>query len=332
MNSLTIPRLYSGGIITNYSCNSKCGHCLYNCGPFRENDYLSPETAKDLALRIFSLGCSSVHIGGGEPFLKPTALIEVVKAILSAGVSIDYIETNAFWSKDSNKAEAIVKELLAEGVTTLLVSISPFHNETIPFSRVQNLFEICFKSGMAVFPWKEFFIPEINQLDSNSTHSLTEYETLFGSDYLPRIPERYWVRFGGRAIETYRAISPTYSVEQVLNHNLSDCYAELTNTSHFHIDLYGNYVPGLCIGLAIIAEDLKAALSAEDYPVLTTLSSEGITGLYDLATKETGFTPNQKSFLNKCDLCIELRTHLQTRGFSVKELQPLGFYSVYTGQ
>jgi len=40
MLPLTINRLASGGVITNCHCVSQCGHCLYNCGPHRPQDYL----------------------------------------------------------------------------------------------------------------------------------------------------------------------------------------------------------------------------------------------------------------------------------------------------
>ena len=42
MTELNIRRLRSGGIITNYFCTSRCGHCLYNCSPQWEKEYITP--------------------------------------------------------------------------------------------------------------------------------------------------------------------------------------------------------------------------------------------------------------------------------------------------
>jgi hypothetical protein len=44
---LKIERLASGGIITNYFCTSACRHCLYNCSPRWEKNYISVEIAEE---------------------------------------------------------------------------------------------------------------------------------------------------------------------------------------------------------------------------------------------------------------------------------------------
>ena len=65
-SKLKINRLASGGLITNYNCPSRCAHCLYNSGPERETDYITGETAVESFKAVKSLGCGSVHIGGGR--------------------------------------------------------------------------------------------------------------------------------------------------------------------------------------------------------------------------------------------------------------------------
>lgn len=127
MERLTIGRLCSGGVITNYDCVSRCGHCLYNCGPHREKDYLAAAAAERIFARIAELGCRAVHIGGGEPLLAPEKLIEVLRAAGRCGVSIDYVETNSAWFKDPDRADHMLKRLQEAGAHTLLISISPFH-------------------------------------------------------------------------------------------------------------------------------------------------------------------------------------------------------------
>lgn len=74
MNVLKIKSLNSGGVIVNYHCVSRCGHCLYNCGPHRGKHYLTAERAEEIFGRIAAMGCRSVHIGGGEPLLDPDGL------------------------------------------------------------------------------------------------------------------------------------------------------------------------------------------------------------------------------------------------------------------
>ena len=122
MNTLTIKRLASGGVITNYHCVSRCGHCLYNCSPRRATDYLGREMADEIFGRIAGLGCRSVHIGGGEPLLNPGQLAEVLGAAANAGVAIDYVETNSAWYVDPEQAEALLQDLRSAGVDTMLDS------------------------------------------------------------------------------------------------------------------------------------------------------------------------------------------------------------------
>ena len=280
---LTIERLISGGVITNYFCTSACRHCLYNCGPHREKHYLSPEAAGEIFRTVKSLGCSTVHIGGGEPFLRPQELGAVLEAARREGVGIDYVETNCSWFKDAESAEALLAQLRLNGLHTLLVSISPFHNEHIPFARTRGVMQAAARAGVRVFPWVAEFAADLSAFESARPHALSEYEARYGKDYLRGILGRYWIHLGGRALETFRPVLPTKTLEHILREAEADCHRELADTSHFHIDLFGNFIPGLCAGLAIARDDLGKPLSAEKYPILSVLNAEGIRGLLDFA-------------------------------------------------
>lgn len=58
---------------------------------------------------------------------------------------------------------------------------------------------------------------------------------------------------------------------------------ESSKKSTLHVDLFGNYIPGLCSGIGVAIEDLGKPFSREKYPVLTLLAESGIRGLYDMA-------------------------------------------------
>jgi hypothetical protein len=97
----------------------------------------------------------------------------------------------------------------------------------------------------------------------------------------------------------------------------------------FIVDLFGKYVPGLCSGLSIAVEDLGKPISEKTYPILTTLIDRGIRGLAQMATEKAGFRPQQDFYMNKCDLCTEVRTFLvQIRYDKSQELTPTAFYSI----
>jgi len=94
------------------------------------------------------------------------------------------------------------------------------------------------------------------------------------------------------------------------------------------MDLFGSYIPGLCSGIGVEIKDLGKALPKEKYPVLTTLTALGIRGLYDMASNEYDYQPKRNLFLNKCDLCTQIRKFLvTTTSESFKEFVPFNFYS-----
>ncbi len=328
MAKFKIKRLVSGGLITNYFCASSCRHCLYNCSPQWEKNYIRPQTAEENLDTIRRLGCASVHIGGGEPLLRPDALGDVLQIARKVGVAVEYVETNSSWFKDPDSAVAILLTLRKKGLQTLLVSISPFHNEFIPFSRIQGVIEAARQAGIGIFPWISDFIADLSKLDASKTHSLEEYEDRFGRNYLERLLQRYWIHMGGRALETYRPYLAEKSALEICAENRGGCAAELLNTQHFHLDLFGNYIPGLCSGLAIKREDLGKALSEKKYPILTTLFHGGISGLFKMAKAEFDYTPAHSRYINKCDLCTEIRTLFVHNNFGgPAELNPKEFYT-----
>lgn len=159
---------------------------------------------------------------------------------------------------------------------------------------------------------------------------MSEFEEAFGPDYLRLIPDSYWIHLGGRALETFGDSYPKYTAEQVMKNSPLCCARALSDTSHFHIDLHGNYIPGLCAGLSISMDDLGGPLPSGKYPLLERLTATGIRGLFKLAERSYGYRPQSNAYLNHCDLCTEIRLFLNRRqGQWFNELNPGGFYSEF---
>jgi len=328
MNDFTIKCLVSGGIITNYFCTSKCRHCLYNCSPGREKKYMEPAVAEELLHMIRTLGCRSVHVGGGEPLLRPEKLEAILEVARRVGISIQYVETNSSWFQDQESAQELCLKLRRKGLWTLLVSISPFHNEYIPYSKVQGVIRACIRTDMNVFPWINGFVRDLTAFDTSRPHSLEAMAEKFGQGYLLQVLQKYWVHMGGRALNTYRPVLSLRSPQEIIENSPGGCRRELSDTSHFHVDLFGNYIPGLCSGLSIAAKDLGRPLSPERYPILTILVHSGIKGIFELAQNEFAYTPALAGYINKCDLCTEIRTVFVNHGFGgLSELNPKEFYA-----
>lgn len=326
MNNLNIPTLLSGGLITNYYCSSHCKHCLYRSSPKWPHDYIAPDQAQKTFTIIKQHSCHSIHIGGGEPLLAPDKLFDILKIANDKNMRIEYVETNSSWYKDHKTACKILNKLIEFGVGTLLVSISPFHNEYIPFSKVKGVLMACETTEMHAFYWTANFMKDLSQRDETKTHTLKTYQSTYGKDYISQIISKYWISPGGRALDLLAQTNLSQPIETLIK-NEKGC-AELVQTDHFHIDLYGNYIPGLCAGLSINQDDLGRPLDPTQYPLLTLLYNNGIGGLFKMAQKVFSFKALKTHYATKCELCYEIRKFLATkRDLKSKELKPKEHYT-----
>lgn len=326
MRSPTIPPLRSGGIITNYNCPSACAHCLYASSPNRKSDYILIDRVLEIAAELKHRGIRSIHIGGGEPFLRLASLTEVIKSCIGEGILIQYVETNCAWFTSPEKAISILEALKKAGLSTLLISISPFHNSYIPFGKTQGVMEACRVTGMEVFPWVSGFTPDLRSFDPGQTHSLDEYREKFGSHYLREIPERYWITPRGRALYFLRPFLKESPAEEIISSHHGPC-GELYDTSHFHVDLYGNYIPGLCSGFSVPIEALGQEVDPDRFPWIYAGMTEGIRGITELAYDKMGYRLKKDRYVSKCEICQEVRgAAVFDGGHQSPDLAPAGFY------
>lgn len=323
--NLSINSLYSGGLIVNYCCSSACAHCLYRGGPKRDKAYINPEQTHKNLRCLKRFGCNSIHIGGGEPLLQVDGLKDVLRVAQQEGVGVDYVETNSSWFRSPGQADGVISELMELGVTTLLLSVSPFHNAYIPFYKTKEVMKSCRRCGMGIFPWIMDFFSDIDSFDDSVPHSLDEYEEKFGAEWLMEARCRYNLTPGGRTLDTYADRLPQIPWKQVLNDSSSRC-TNLAHTGHFHVDLYGLYIPSLCTGTGILIEDIGKELSPENYPTLTALYNSGLFGLYEQAFKE-GFRAKD-TYSSQCHFCSHIRTYLARNcAEQFPDLRPVEFYS-----
>lgn len=321
---LKINQLVSGGIITNYNCSSKCSHCVYASSPSWPKDYMTSSEADEILTMLKRLGCNALHIGGGEPLLQPERIYPILELAIRHNIEIEYIETNASWYRDEQSSKEILRELMRRNVYTLLISMDPFHNEYIPFYKVKGLIEACSKVNIGVFPWLMEFWDDLVTLDDRKSHSLEEYAELFGEDYLWNLPKRYGLNLRGRALKTYKPMMKREYFESIIKNSVP-CRL-LSGVYHFHVDLYGNFIPQSCSGLSIKLSELIDGADPKKYRVFFSLETMGIKGLVDLAVREYGYKPKPK-YAGQCDLCFDIRSFLvleQKKDFP--DLQPTNYY------
>ena len=334
MPNYKLNSLHSGaGIIVTYKCPAACLHCCYSSSPKRNGDYMSKEMADKIFALLRKMGCYSVHIGGGEPFMNFDKLLEVCKSARENRVSIDYIETNASWYTDDDSVSAKLKKLISAGVDCLLISVDPFHNEFVPYIKIKNLAKCCRKNGMGTFLWQTKFERVVSQLDENTTHSLSEYEKIFGDDFIKSIAESYGLGYNGRALrilERFTKSKDKKPYEYFMKDN--QCRDRIKSLHHFHVDLDGNLIPPSCNGFRANIFDLCGdGLNGDKYIYFTAIINGGLGELFSKA-QALGFVPRNEGYASKCALCFDIKKYIceNIKSKTAKEpadIGPMGFYA-----
>jgi len=320
---MPISRLSSGGIIANYKCPAACGHCLYGCSPNAESGYIDEDTATKICEQLRRLGCRSLHIGGGEPFLDVSGLIRLIKVIIGSGISIDYIETNAAWiTDDDDRSRQILSDVINVGGECIMVSADPFHIEFIPFWKPQKLIRLLEQTGISHFVWQERYLSLLGKPDPHKTYTNGELQDMFGYDVVGQCAREYGMGFNGRALNLLRKYGKRKPVAA-----LAGSCPELSNTSHFHVDYLGRYIPPGCTGMGILIEDVGELFDSAKYPVMSRLFEGGVRSLLEYA-QESGFQPDPDGYVSKCELCFSIRKYLITQNRQVyPDLTPESFYN-----
>ena len=300
---LTTERLMHGGVMANYRCTAACRHCLYACSPERTDGYITEETAGEVAELLRSAGCRSVHIGGGEPFLDFDGLIKLVRILTETGIRVEYIETNAYWAPDSKKCEKYLRELQRAGADALCISVDPFHAEYIPVELPLSLAGMCQRTGYGFFLWQDRYLSVMSRLDRSKLYARDDMEKLISPRYLLETAKSYGIHYGGRAVCIEAEYLPCKPVSAVINNK--PCRS-LVSGGHFHVDMYGRYIPPGCTGIAIPLNEAVNCIPEGKYPVYEALLSGGVKNLLEYAAAR-GFTANEDGYPSGCNLCFFIR-------------------------
>ena len=303
--------------MANYRCTAACRHCLYACSPGRTDGYITEATAESVASLLRTAGCRSVHIGGGEPFLDFEGLVKLVRILSKAGISVEYIETNAYWASDTVRSKKYLQELLHAGANAFCISVDPFHAEYVPLELPLLLAETCRNVGFGYFLWQDRYLSVMSRLDRSKIHNREEMEKLISPRYIIETAKSYGIGYGGRAISIEAEYSPKKPVKEIVNNR--PCRS-LVSGGHFHVDMYGRYVPPGCTGIAIPLDEAVNGIPEGKYPVYEALLSGGVKNLLEYATSK-GFLTKNEGYPSGCTLCFHIR-HWLCENAPTPELDP----------
>jgi hypothetical protein len=287
---------------------------------------MSPDTAQ----RVFEAlskehSLCSLHLAGGEATLEMDLLLRIIRQARKKGLPVDYLETNASWCADKAKTRERMLQLKEAGLSAILVSVSMFHNEFVPFRRTRTCVETAREVfGSHVILYFQHMYDMLSQMPDDGTHSLEEFcewaKIPANSDM---VPGSYQVIPGGRAVTALRSCYTPHPAE---NFRQKTCRSELLSTMHFHIDHNGDLFTGLCAGIAAAnVENLHPDITGDTHPVFCRLCEHGPYGLMEMAAEHHAFEPRGDGYVSKCDLCLDVRACLHETG-EYPELRPAGFY------
>jgi hypothetical protein len=89
-------------------------------------------------------------------------------------------------------------------------------------------------------------------------------------------------------------------------------------------------MPGYCGGISLghwknLDTLVKEGIDLDEHPVLGFLVAEDVRGLLRFA-RDFGYRESGEGYLSKCDLCLDLRSYLISKG-DFEELSPKEFYA-----
>jgi hypothetical protein len=241
----------------------------------------------------------------------------LLEVLYRAGIPVDYIETNGYWSGDEAEVKSRLRELMALGANAFCISVDPYHAEYVPVEAPLRLAQICADTGFDFFLWKQQFLPALSNLDMGQAHSREEMEAALSKQYVWDTATAYGIGFNGRALNIEQEYRPKKPLAQVISH--TPC-TRLLSTGHFHVDYAGNFIPPGCTGIIIPLREVVGGIPAGKYPAFEALYRGGNAALLELA-EEKGFTPDPDGYTSECAMCFYLRRFLAADG-SCPELDP----------
>ncbi len=105
-------------------CNLKCSHCRVS----RDSPELSVADAMAFLEACADGGVERVGFSGGEPFLRPDFLLELIRLAVDRGLFFDRLMTNGDWWRDEGELRASLDAIYQAGYDgTIGLSYDSYH-------------------------------------------------------------------------------------------------------------------------------------------------------------------------------------------------------------
>lgn len=219
-----------------YACNLQCVHCLSSSGT-RDPRELTTEQAKAVLDELRDLQVFYINIGGGEPMVRRD-FFELLEHAEHCNIGVKFSTNGAFITPEN------ARRLAAMNYLDIQISLDGADRGTNDRVRGEGSYDIAIRAmdNLRDANFGRFKISVVMTRDNVS--QLDEFKALADSYGAQLRITR--LRPAGRGADTWNELHPTAAQQRViydwLMHHGEDV---LTGDSFFHLNAFGDALPGL---------------------------------------------------------------------------------------
>jgi len=219
-----------------YACNLACVHCLSSSGQ-RDDRELSTEQAKAVLDELAALQVFYINIGGGEPMIRRD-FFEIVEHSIANNIGVKFSTNGAFIDKKN------AERLTAMDYLDIQISLDGTDAVTNDAVRGEGSFDTAIRAmdNLKAAGFGQFKISVV--VTRHNVDQLDAFKALADSYGAQLRITR--LRPAGRGADTWDELHPTNAQQrQIYNWLLAHGENVLTGDSFFHLNAFGESLPGL---------------------------------------------------------------------------------------
>lgn len=219
-----------------YACNLACVHCLSSSGQ-RDDRELSTEQAKAVLDELAALQVFYINIGGGEPMIRRD-FFEIVEHSIANNIGVKFSTNGAFIDKKN------AERLAAMDYLDIQISLDGTDAVTNDAVRGEGSYDTAIRAmdNLKAAGFGQFKISVV--VTRHNVDQLDEFKALADSYGAQLRITR--LRPAGRGADTWDELHPTNAQQrQIYNWLLAHGENVLTGDSFFHLNAFGESLPGL---------------------------------------------------------------------------------------
>ena len=219
-----------------YACNLACVHCLSSSGQ-RDDRELSTEQAKAVLDELAALQVFYINIGGGEPMIRRD-FFEIVEHSIANNIGVKFSTNGAFIDKKN------AERLTAMDYLDIQISLDGTDAVTNDAVRGEGSYDTAIRAmdNLKAAGFGQFKISVV--VTRHNVDQLDEFKALADSYGAQLRITR--LRPAGRGADTWDELHPTNAQQrQIYNWLLAHGENVLTGDSFFHLNAFGESLPGL---------------------------------------------------------------------------------------